>query len=373
MASMAASRSVWPLPSALCPVPFAMTGSPSSLMNHCDGCQEDDGIVAAPAVRVLVRERGAMPQAAALLEGFLDIRVRVEHALARKQADRIVEMPAGPHRRVDIEAVLEPRGEVVGSVARSGVHCARPGVERHVAGQHADRIAVVERVAEPDAFELRALHARDGRVERAADGLRHRRRELFREQHGAAVHLVRRVVEVRMKRDGQVRRDRPRGRRPDQDGHVATGKRRHARAEFARARRRKRELHVDRRRRVILVLDFRLGERRAAVDAPVHGLLALGDEPLLDEPPEGARDRRLVPEVHREVRLIPRPEDAQPLELFRHGAHEPLGVRAAGAAEIRDRHVALLRTELPVDLQLDRQAMAVVADDVGRVEPGHRP
>ena len=44
-----------------------------------------------------------------------------------------------------------------------------------------------------------------------------------------------------------------------------------------------RELDVDRRRRVVLVLDLRLGQRRAAVDAPVDRLLALVDEPLLDE------------------------------------------------------------------------------------------
>ena len=55
-----------------------------------------------------------------------------------------------------------------------------------------------------------------------------------------------------------------------------------------------------------------------------------------------------------------------------HRADEALGVGAAGAAEIGDRHLALLRAELAIDLQLDRQAMAVVADDVRRVEPGHR-
>ena len=123
---------------------------------------------------------------------------------------------------------------------------------------------------------------------------------------------------------------------------------------------------------MILVLDLGLGQRRAAVDAPVHRLLALVDQALLDEPAERARDRRLVLEVHRQVRRVPRAEDAEPLELLGHRADEALGVRAAGAAEVGDRHLALLRAELAIDLQLDRQAVAVVADDVRRVEAGHR-
>ena len=47
-------------------------------------------------------------------------------------------------------------------------------------------------------------------------------------------------------------------------------------------------------------------------------------------------------------------------------------VRAARAAEVGHRHLALLRAELAIHLQLDREAMAVVARNVRRVEPGHR-
>ena len=55
-----------------------------------------------------------------------------------------------------------------------------------------------------------------------------------------------------------------------------------------------RKLDVDRRRRVVVVLDLGLGERGAAVNAPVDRLLALVDEPPLDELAERARDVRLV-------------------------------------------------------------------------------
>ena len=176
-----------------------------------------------------------------------------------------------------------------------------------------------------------------------------------------------------MKGDREVRRNRPRRRRPDEHGDVASCERRDPRRELARAFGCERELHVDRRRGVVLVLDLGLGERRAAVDAPVDRLLAFVDQALLDEPAERARDRRLILEVHRQVRIVPRAEDAEALELLAHRADEALGVRAARAAEVGDRHLALLRAELAIDLQLDRQPVTVVADDVRRVEPGHRP
>ena len=143
-------------------------------------------------------------------------------------------------------------------------------------------------------------------------------------------------------------------------------------ADLVRALRRERELDVDRRRRVLFVLDFRFGERRAAVDAPVDGLLALVDQPGLDELTQRARDRRLVLERHRQVRVLPVAEDPEPLEFLRHHADEARRVRAARAAEVGDAHVALLRAEFAIDLQLDRQAVAVVARHVGRVEAGHR-
>src|SRR5438270_687439 len=99
-----------------------------------------------------------------------------------------------------------------------------------------------------------------------------------------------------------------------------------------------RKLDIDRRRRVRLVLDFGFRERGAAVDAPVDRLLALIYEPLLDEFPERARDRRLIPEVHRQVRFVPGAEDAEPLELRGHRADEALRIRPARATKIGGRH-----------------------------------
>ena len=123
---------------------------------------------------------------------------------------------------------------------------------------------------------------------------------------------------------------------------------------------------------MFVVLDFGLGQRGLAVDAPVHRLLALVDQVLFDEPAERTRDRRLVLEVHRQVRGVPGGENAEALELFGHRADEALGVGAAGPAEVGHRHLAFLRPELAIDLELDRQTVAVVARHIGRVEACHR-
>src|SRR4051812_13211237 len=109
---------------------------------------------------------------------------------------------------------------------------------------------------------------------------------------------------------------------------------------------------------MIRVLDFRFGQRSAAMDTPVDRFLALVDEPLRHELAERARNRCLILEVHRQIRRVPRRKDAQALELLSHRADVTFGVRAARTAEVGDRHVALLWAELPVDPELDRKAVA---------------
>ncbi len=225
---------------------------------------------------------------------------------------------------------------------------------------------------EANPFELLALHRRDLAVERSAHGLTDAFRQSFGDDDGVAVHVIGRVVELGMERDRQVRRNRPWRGRPDQHRDVASGERRHTRRQIRGCVGVQRELDVDRRRRVILVLDLGFSQRRAAMDAPVHRLLALVDQATFDELAQRPCDVRLIPRVHRQVVVIPVAEHHQPLELGRHHVRVAAGVLAAGAADLGDRHVALLRPELAIDLELDRQAVAVVARQIGHVEARHR-
>ena len=178
--------------------------------------EEDHRVVTAPAVRILMREGLAMPQASALGERRFDFRVGVEDALAAEQFDGIQEVSRRTDRGVDFQSVAHAGVEVVGAVSGRRVNRARAGVQRDVGAEHAHRIALVERMPETDAFKLVALHLRDRRSEIAPDCRAHSRREILRDDDRASVYVVGRVVELRMKRDPEIRRNRPGRRRPDQ-------------------------------------------------------------------------------------------------------------------------------------------------------------
>ena len=122
---------------------------------------------------------------------------------------------------------------------------------------------------------------------------------------------------------------------------------------------------------VLLVLDLGFGEGGLVVDAPKDGLEALVDEALLEEGVEGFEDAGLVAEGHGEIGVVPAAEDAEALELLALEVDILLGVLAAGAADADGGHFELLAAELLVDLDLDGEAVAVPAGDVGGVEAGH--
>ena len=121
---------------------------------------------------------------------------------------------------------------------------------------------------------------------------------------------------------------------------------------------------VDRGRGVVLVLDLRLGERGPVGGAPVDRLLPAEEEALLGGAGERAHGGGLVALGHRRVGRLPAAEDAEPLERLALPVDPLLRVRAAGLDHRRPVHLALLRAELLVDLELDGQAVAVPARDV---------
>ena len=187
----------------------------------------------------------AVPQPAPIGQRLLDPRVGVEDAESREDLDAVQEVAARPHRGVDVEAVLHAGIEVVRPVARRRVHRARSLVERHILSEHAHRIAVVERMPEPDAFERPAREGGHGHPEGAARARRDAGGQVLGHDHEAAIDGVGAVHVVRVKGNRQVRRDGPRRRRPDQDRDVPSLERRNPRAKFASAVGRDRELDVD--------------------------------------------------------------------------------------------------------------------------------
>jgi hypothetical protein len=123
---------------------------------------------------------------------------------------------------------------------------------------------------------------------------------------------------------------------------------------------------------VRFVLDLGFGQRGAIAQAPVNGLLALVDQAARHELAERPQDGCLEREVHRAVRVSPVAEHAEALEVVALRIDEPSGELAAGPAELARRSALGVGAQFLLDVQLDRQAMAVPARHVRRVESGHR-
>ncbi len=175
------------------------------------GDAEDERRVAAPAVRVVVQvgarldEETALGQVADDLVGRLDGREPVQPAVVVVEAAGLVDR--GQHRQAERAAELE----VLAAAARGDVDDARALLERHLvpgddamldAGARRER---VERAAVAQPHELGAGGAADEHVVGKPRG-----------EHPLAV-LAETVLALRIHGRGDVRRQRPRRRRPDDD------------------------------------------------------------------------------------------------------------------------------------------------------------
>ena len=336
------------------------------------GRPEQRRVLAPPAVGIRVGERDLRDQRAALPEERDDPGVRLPDGEAREVRDLGDEPPVVVDRVVDRQPERPAELVVLLAVPRRDVDQAGPRVHRDERGARNPARPLDPRmpVLEPD--ELGALERGEAprRLEPRDPGKGVG--ETGGNDEGLAVHVERDVLLARVHRDGEVGRQRPRRRGPDDDRRARRGRE-------ARQGRHQRELHVDRRRLLVLVLDLGLGQRGLAVHAPVHGLETLVDEAPAHEAAELPHDRRLVGGRHREVGPAPVAEDPEPPKLRALDVDEPERVRPAAAALLGGIHRApdiapsLVETELLVDLVLDGQAVAIPPRDVDGVVAQHRP
>jgi hypothetical protein len=193
---------------------------------------------------VLVRL--VVPQPPALGEGFHHLRVRFEDLLSSEQPDIVQEASIGPDGSIDLEPVFLAGVEVVRAVPRRGVHDPGALLERDVVGQDGKRVAGVQGMSEVESLEALAFHSHQRIAQRLPGRRADASRELLGDQDGRAVPCIGAVSQFRMKRDGEIRRNRPRRGRPDQRLHVLSGQLRQPTDELTAARLGKRERDVDR-------------------------------------------------------------------------------------------------------------------------------
>ena len=317
----------------------------------------------AVVVILLMHQRVADPQ-------FVEDR-RVRFALAVLFKDRFADHRGGHlpllwqivgvgetavviNRRVDRQLVLRPQEIVVQSVSGRDVDEAGPGgvIHERVPGEKFSG-ALAKRMLVFDLTEMVAVQTADDFVAFPTafggdGGQKHRGED---ERLGAHPNL--RVTEGGIVGHCQIRGQCPRGCRPDQDRGVRVAD--------------DREPHIDTLADVVQVLDFRLGQRRPARDAPIDRFLAAINKTPLDDVREQAQFVRFIFLVEREVRMVPIAEHAEALELRALNVDEPARVRVTRLADRGGRggRVAGL-AHLLGDFEFDRQAVAIPARHVWR-------
>ena len=301
------------------------------------------------------------------------LRIGLPDRQAAKERQRLDVAAVAQYRIDDVgirHAVRLARHEVLDAISRRRVHDARAAFGRHIVAEIDRRRALVarmrgrERVMKAQVRELLALGGREGRAGEAV-ALQALLDALFREDQQPARRIDEAVRDLRMHVERLVGGNGPRRRRPDDDAAFRLRQRGKAEGPRGLFRFREGEHHVDGRIGLVLVLDFRFGKRRAAVETPVHRLQAAKHIALLKDLRERADLAGLVDEVHRLVRIVPVAEHAQAPETRLLLLDLLAGV---GACLLHHFGGGQRLAELLFDLDLDRHAVAVPARHVDGVE-----
>ena len=333
------------------------------------GGAEDDGLLAAPAVRIGVDDLLGGEQRAALLHILQDHGVRFldQHPGVFARVVGVAALIV--HGNDHVHAVAAAGLIVVRAEAGRGVDAAGTGIHRDVIGQHqAARLGQERVLGEHVLIEVTGVGLKDRVVLDVADG-----HDLFDERLGDDVHLAvilvlhDGVALVGVQGDGKVTGQGPDRGRPNDKvelGLIEVAQL----AEIVVHR----ELDIHGRAGVVLILDLRLGKGRLVVIAPVNGLEALVDVALLVHLAEDLDLLGLKAGVHGFVGVLPVAQHADALEAFHLDADVLVGKVVAGGAEGGNGHGLVVELVLLDDGALDGHTVVVPAGDVGRVVAAHR-
>ena len=120
-----------------------------------------------------------------------------------------------------------------------------------------------------------------------------------------------------------------------------------------------------------MILDLRLGQRRAAVEAPMHRAQAAVNVAVFDQVPQYANLGRVVFGTESQVRIGPVGDHTQAAKVLALEVDVFLGVRAAQLAQFELGHGARLGAELARNLQFDGHPVAVPSGDERRLVTHH--
>ena len=333
------------------------------------GGTEDDGVLAAPAVRIAMDDLLGSEERAGFLHVVQDHGVGLldEHALILAGIVGVAALIIDGHDHV--HAVAAAGLIVVRTEAGRGVDAARTGIHRDVISQHQAARLGQERVLGEHIFiEVTGVGLDDRIVLDLADG-----HDLLHERLGDDVHLAvvlilhDGIALVGVQGDGKVAGQRPDRGRPNDEIELALIEV----AELAEIVVH-RELDIHGRAGVVLILDLRLSESGLVVIAPVNRLEALIDVALFVHLAKDLDLLSLEAGIHGLVGVLPVAQHTDALEALHLHVDIVLGELVAGGAEGGNGHGLVVELVLLDDGALDGHAVVVPAGDIGRVVAAHR-
>ncbi len=261
------------------------------------GGTEDGGLVATPAVGILVLQRAFMEQCPALAQHLEHRGVPLLQVHSGELAGLVGEAPLIINRAERGQAVRLAKFEVLAAVPGRRMHHPGAGIHGDVRGSQEHGVSVDKGVAEDESCQIGARVGGDHLHIGDADGLHRRLQERLGEQVIDVAHARHDVLLIGVNCHGEVRWERPRCGRPD-DGVAALPR---GVAKDAVGIPPQRKANVDRGRGVGAILHLRLRQRGLVVRAPVYRLQTAVDEALLGELAEDIDHLRLEGVIHREV------------------------------------------------------------------------
>ena len=328
------------------------------------GGAEDDGLMAAPAMRIAVADLARSHERALLAQPIDDDGVGVVGIQTRERAGILGEHAVVVDGHEDGNVELQAHQVVVLAMARGGMDAAGTGVERYMVA--VDDLAFkvladgasIGKAAQLGALEhdgLAVLAAHQGVILPTGD-FGDFPDELLGEDDVAAVDLDHDVIGVGHQAHGGVGRKGPRRGGPNEHVRIAGG----AGSLEDAGHGVKLELHVNGRGNLVGVFDFSLGKSRMALLAPVDGLATAIHLALEVHIAENLHVAGLEVRDIGQIRVIPVGVDAQALEAIALDADvfgRPLAAQTAQLGLRRFLH--LIRAQSDLDHMLDRLAVAV--------------
>ena len=333
------------------------------------GGAEDDRLMATPAMRVAVVDIDVSDERSLLFEPLDDLRIGLIGVKASEQGHVVGETTVVVDRHDGLDAELLSHQVVVHAVAGSGMDRASAGVEGDVvAPDDASDVVLDDRAHIRDAAELITVHENglavgfDHAIVLPTGNLGNLLHHFMGKQHELTVGFDEAVFDFGTEGYSRIRRKRPGRGGPDQDIRViridARGNERLG--DFVEL-----EVHIDRRRHLVGILDLGLGQGGVAMFAPVNGLAATIDSAVEIHLLEDFDVGGLKAGLERQIRMLPIAVDAKALEPLALNIDEALGPFATEFAHFGLRKFFhFLGAELLFHLVLDRLAMAVPARDV---------